>query len=231
MDKVEIKQKKGTNSDEVQNTFAFVTIGIDEYKLRQCLQEFKEQQFRGRYLQVTVARENFLEKLKREREEAAQHKTKKDESNEIQMETVKAVLPIISTGNSSSSESSSSDDSSEDESPPTQSKPIARQNGSKKLKSSSESSESDSDSNENEDNLVLRKKSKIFLENGKVNFSFLMFHETLFSISFHSAFRSRSTVLFPVVKPFTSLNQKQKRQPKKNWMKSPKKRTRNDLIR
>lgn len=172
MDKVEIKQKKGENSDEVQNTFAFITIGINDRKLQQCLQEFKEQQFRGRYLQVTVARENFLEKLKREREEAAQHKPKKDESTEIETETVKAVLPTISTGKSSSSESSSSsDDSSEDESPPTQSKPIARQNGSKKFKSSSESSESDSDSNEDEDNLVLRKKSKIFLENGKVNFS------------------------------------------------------------
>lgn len=169
VDKVEIKQKKGQDSDDVQNTFAFVTIGIDDRTLRQCLQEFKEQQFRGRFLQVTVARENFLEKLKREREEAAQHKPAKNETTQIQTETVKAVLPTISTGDSSSSESSSSDDSSEDESPPTQSKPIAKQNGSKKFKSSSGSSESDSDSNENEDNLVLRKKSKIFLENGKVN--------------------------------------------------------------
>ncbi|XP_055326995.1 probable RNA-binding protein CG14230 [Sitodiplosis mosellana] len=165
VDKIEIKHKKGPDSDEVQNTFAFVTIGIDDRTLQQCLQEFKEQQFRGRFIQVTVARENFLEKLKREREEAAQHKPKKDESTKVQTETVKAVLPTISTGNSSSSESSSSDDSSEDESPPTQSKPVAKQNGSKKFKSSSES---ESDSNENEDNLVLRKKSRIFLENGKI---------------------------------------------------------------
>lgn len=172
MDKIEIKQKKGADSDEVQNTFAFVTIGINDHALRQCLQEFKEQQFRGRYLQVTVARENFLEKLKREREEAAQHKPTKDESNKKPTETVKAVLPTISTGHSSSSESSSSDDSSEDESPPTQSKSVVRQNGSKKFKSSSESSDSDSESNENEENLVLRKKSKIFLENGKVTADF-----------------------------------------------------------
>lgn len=179
VDKVEIKQKKGDDSDGVQNTFAFVTIGMDDRTLQQCLQEFKEQQFRGRFLQVTVARENFLEKLKREREEAAQYKSKKDESNKVQTEIVKAVLPTLSTGNSSSSESSSSDDSSEDESPPTQSKPVAKQNGSKKFKSSSGSSESESDSNENEDNLVLRKKSKIFLENGKVNREFLcstLFH-------------------------------------------------------
>lgn len=34
------------------------------------LQEFKSEKFRGRYLTVSVARENFMEKLKREREES-----------------------------------------------------------------------------------------------------------------------------------------------------------------
>ncbi|XP_031626863.1 squamous cell carcinoma antigen recognized by T-cells 3-like [Contarinia nasturtii] len=168
VNKVEIKTKKTPDSDEVQTTFAFITIGLDDRTLRQCLQEFKEQKYRGRQLQVTVARENFLEKLKREREEAAQFKEKKNESTQIQVETVKAVLPTLSTGDSSSSESSSSDESSEDESPSQQNKSIAQQNGSKKFKSSSESSDSESDSNKNEDNLVLKKKSKMFVENGKI---------------------------------------------------------------
>lgn len=167
VDKVEVKQKKAPTSDEVQNTFAFITIGINDRKLQQCLQEFKEQQYRGRFLQVTVARENFLEKLKREREEAAQQKQQKEESVETQVETVKSVLPTISTGNSDDSESSS-DDSSEDERP-NESQTVAKQNGAKKFESSSESSDSSDSKPENdEDNLILKKKSKIFMENGKV---------------------------------------------------------------
>lgn len=168
VDKVEVKQKKATESDDVQNTFAFITISTDDRTLSQCLREFKEQQFHGRYLQVTVARENFLEKLKREREEAALHKEKKEDNNKSQEETIKATLPTIQTAHSSSSESSS-DDSSEDESPPKQSTSIVKQNGSTKFKSSSESSESESESDDGEENLMLKKKSKIFLENGKVN--------------------------------------------------------------
>lgn len=169
VNKVEIKQKKATDTDEVQNTFAFVTITIDESALRQCLQEFKTQQFRGRYLQVTVARENFLEKLKREREEAAQSKQPStSQSRKADSEIVDAVLPTISTGNSDESESSS-DESSEDESA-NQNAPAPKLNGVKKFKSSTESSDSsDSDREIDQDNLILKKKSQIFLENGKVS--------------------------------------------------------------
>lgn len=164
VNRVEIKHKKAPASDEVQNTFAFITIGIDDFTLRRCLQEFKEQQYRGRYLQVTVARENFLEKLKREREEAAQHQQNKEQTVKSQDETVAAVLPTISTGKSDDSESSS--ESSEEEEPPAKTKTIVKQNGSLKYKSSEESSESESEIDE--ENLILKKKSKIFLENGKV---------------------------------------------------------------
>lgn len=169
VDKVEVKQKKAPTSDEVQNTFAFVTIRIDDRSLRQCLQEFKEQQYRGRYLQVTVARENFLEKLKREREEAAQHKQIKDESitNEVEPSTVRAVLPTISTGKSDESDSSS-DDSSEDECQ-QENQTFRKPNESKQFEAASISSDSyDSKPENNEDNLILKKKSKIFLEKGKV---------------------------------------------------------------
>lgn len=171
VNKVEIKQKKATDTDEVQSSFAFVTITTDEQTLRQCLQEFKSQQFRGRYLQVTVARENFLEKLKREREEAAQvKKPSTSQSKNSELGVVKAVLPTISTGDSDESDDSSSDESSEDERA-NQNASAAKPNGVKKFKSSSESSDSsDSDHDKNDpDNLVLRKKSKIFLENGKVS--------------------------------------------------------------
>lgn len=175
VDKVEIKQKKATDSDEVQNTFAFVTIAIDEHALQQCLQEFKAQPYRGQYLQVTVARENFLEKLKREREEAAQFKpSNTSQSSNTHTEIVNATLPIISTGNSDESESSSSE-SSEDENA-SENPSAAKRNGVKKIKSSaSDSSDSnDSQLENNQENLILKKKSKIFLENGKVSNEFVI---------------------------------------------------------
>lgn len=166
-----MKQKKGADSNEVQNTFAFITISLDDRMLRQCLQEFKEQKFRGRLLQVTVARENFLEKLKREREEAAQHASKKnaEQANSTKVEKTNVKLPTIEADVSSSSESSSDDSSSEDESAkkPT---PIitTKKILSRSIKSSESSSDSSDSESEDPDNLVLRKKSKIFLENGKI---------------------------------------------------------------
>lgn len=169
VNKVEIKQKKAADSDDVQSTFAFVTIKIDDNALRQCLQEFKTQQFRGRYLQVTVARENFLEKLKREREEAVQFKPpSSSQSTNIDSKNVEAVLPTMSTGNSDESESSS-DESSEDESA-NRNVSVAKQNGAKSFKPSSDSSDSSDSEHENDpDNLIMKKKSKIFMENGKVS--------------------------------------------------------------
>lgn len=173
--KVEVKHKKRPDSEIIDSTFAFITMVIDERMLRQCLQEFKAEQYRGRYLQVTVARENFLEKLKREREEAAEIAARKAEASVSKKEeTVKGVLPTISTGQSSSSSESSSEESSEEE---ERAKPVqTKQNGVKKSKKSS-SSDSSSESEEDEENLVLRKKSKIFLENGKVSILIINGHE------------------------------------------------------
>lgn len=171
MNKVEVKHKKSPDSDEIQNTFAFITIAIDERKLSQCLREFKEDKFRGRILQVTVARENFLEKLKREREEAEKQTSKKDgeHSKSTDAKVEKVELPTISAAVSSSSDSSSSDDSSsEDEK--TKKPPLVKPktNGNKFRKVVSSSSESDSESDPDPENLVLKKKSKNFLENGKI---------------------------------------------------------------
>lgn len=174
MDKVEVKHKKSPDSNEIQNTFAFITIAIDERKLSQCLREFKEEKFRGRLLQVTVARENFLEKLKREREEVEKHTSKKDveHSNSTGFNAEKVELPTISAAVSSSSDSSSSDDSSsEDESTKKPALVKAKTIGNKFRKvvsSSSDSSDSDLDTEQDPDNLVLKKKSKMFIENGKI---------------------------------------------------------------
>lgn len=172
VERAEVKHKKAQDSEVIQSTFAFITISIDDRKLEQCLQEFKEQQFRGQYLQVSEARENFLEKLKREREEASQHQAKKaaNSLNDSSAKDVRAELPSFSakipSDDESSSESSSSEEEEEEEEPARKAKTTPAKNISRDL--SSDSSD-ESDLTDEEDSTFLKKKSKRFLENGKVS--------------------------------------------------------------
>lgn len=156
VEKVELKQKKSQDSAEVQSTFAFITASFDDRMLQQCLQEFKEQKYHGQYLQVSVARENFLEKLKREREEANQRGVNKvpEPSNNSTATVVRGDLPTFSAKIPSDDESSS--ESSEEDEPVVQKAPS--RNNSRYFESE----------DEEVDSTFLKKKSKRFLENGKV---------------------------------------------------------------
>lgn len=162
-----MKHKKLQDSNEIQNTFAFITIALSERNIQQCLQEFKEQQYRGRYLQVTVARENFLEKLKREREEAAVKQTsnKTFESSNNNSNHNNAELPKFSTQSSSESEDSS-ESSDEEEIPNSKITSKSMPLHLDRVANMNISNDNDSD----EDNPMLKIKSKRFLENGKVRF-------------------------------------------------------------
>lgn len=171
---VEVKQQKSTDTGEIKSTFAFVTISIDDRMLDQCLREFAQEKYRGRFLKVTVARENFLDKLKREREEAAQLQAAKSAQNTISSAKSatesKAILPSFaskSTAKSSSESESSSDESISDDEEVVVAQKSTKINGNKKQATSSSSSDSNSDDDDG-NGLVLRKKSKIFLENGKI---------------------------------------------------------------
>ncbi|XP_059620805.1 probable RNA-binding protein CG14230 [Phlebotomus argentipes] len=72
---VDIKEKQNANNSS--SKFAFVTIEMASTMVQQCIQEFREIAFHGHYLTVSVAKESFLEKLKREREEAASEEAEK----------------------------------------------------------------------------------------------------------------------------------------------------------
>lgn len=138
------------------------------------IQEFKDEKFRGRFLQVSVARENFLEKLKREREEAALNKPiSVATASAASTSQPAAALPTLKPAKLSKSSSSGSDDSSSDDEPEpkkTVVTAVKSVNGMKKpASSSSSSSSSASESSDEEPDLILRKKSKAFLENGRVN--------------------------------------------------------------
>ncbi|XP_055602883.1 nucleolar protein 8-like [Uranotaenia lowii] len=111
------------------DTFAFVNIELDERTLRQCLTEFRQQQYRGVYLNVSKARESFLDRLKREREEAEQAKQnavaldpyRKSVPEKEEAPQELPALPTIAKEVASSSSESSSE--SEDEEPAPVRKP------------------------------------------------------------------------------------------------------------
>lgn len=75
------------------------------------MQEFKNEKFRGRFLTVSVARENFMDKLKREREESTQSpliSASTDVASTPSLLTIKQNNKIIKTFSSDDEESNKS---------------------------------------------------------------------------------------------------------------------------
>ncbi|XP_026474153.1 uncharacterized RNA-binding protein P16F5.06-like [Ctenocephalides felis] len=129
---VEIKQKKDNLNEGQANTFAFINMDIDTWSLNKCIQEFSEQEWKGKFLKVALAKESFLEQLQRERLEAKllskklnKSIEKNDEIIEQPIQQLSKTLPvpvkqnkttIVKEGqDSESSESSSSSSDSEPE--------------------------------------------------------------------------------------------------------------------
>lgn len=116
---IDLKTKPNPLNDSV-DTFAFINVELDERTLWQCINEFRQQQYKGVYLNVSKAKESFLDRLKREREEAEAAKQTSDVLNpykkaEEQKPAEKAseplpVLPTIKTEEESSSSESEEED-------------------------------------------------------------------------------------------------------------------------
>ncbi|KAK4884257.1 hypothetical protein RN001_000528 [Aquatica leii] len=75
---VEIKERKNPVGDQTQH-FAYITINVDDHVLHNCIDEFTRKKWKGQFLNLQVAKESFIERLKREREES----DVKDTSTEV----------------------------------------------------------------------------------------------------------------------------------------------------
>lgn len=144
-----------------EDTFAFVNVELDERTLRQCLEEFRRERYKGVFLNVSRAKESFLDRLKREREEAEAAKEKSGLLNPYKKEEeVKAwekkpealpALPTIAKEVESSSSSEESSEESEDEAKPVRSVPVRA-----RVK------------NEDDDQLVRKWNQETYIEHGKL---------------------------------------------------------------
>ncbi|XP_050312446.1 nucleolar protein 8 [Anthonomus grandis grandis] len=69
---VEIKERKELTPKNTSLFFAFINLKTDELGLNQCFKDLSNKKWHGQFVQLQLARESFLERLKREREEAGQ---------------------------------------------------------------------------------------------------------------------------------------------------------------
>ncbi|XP_045452292.1 nucleolar protein 8 [Melitaea cinxia] len=76
----DLKTKPGVESDK--KTFAFVTISASNFNVESCIKYFSNEDFQGYRLYVTRARESFLERLQREREQSQKSENKEVEQTQ-----------------------------------------------------------------------------------------------------------------------------------------------------
>ncbi|XP_035772836.1 probable RNA-binding protein CG14230 [Anopheles albimanus] len=130
VESVEVKTKANALSGTA-DTFGFVSLKTEDRIVTQCIKEFREQKYKGVFLNVSRAKESFLDRLKREREEAGAQKQNKNATsssdepvklsndakpNKAQREEL-PTLPSLGQADESSSSESSDSDSDEEEEP------------------------------------------------------------------------------------------------------------------
>nr|XP_023016881.1 nucleolar protein 8 [Leptinotarsa decemlineata] len=113
---IEIKERKELGRKNLSLFFAYVNIQIDDRKLQQCFQDFSNGQWLGEYIPLQIARESFLERLRKERENNVySNKNENNADNVVQKQVPPTVIAIdvvrLKRQRESPSESGSSDSS------------------------------------------------------------------------------------------------------------------------
>ncbi|XP_026763099.2 probable RNA-binding protein CG14230 [Galleria mellonella] len=88
-------KSKSTNEND-QKKFAFVTLAATNYDIESCIKHFGNVVFNGNQLYVTRARESFLERLQRERDQV--HQKKETDKIEIDQQALPKTNPVIKLG-------------------------------------------------------------------------------------------------------------------------------------
>ncbi|GJQ76196.1 hypothetical protein Trydic_g1939 [Trypoxylus dichotomus] len=91
IDSLEVRHRKQISARNKYPTYAYVTLNTDHYNLQQCFEDFTKHEWKGHYVEIQIAKENFLEKLKQERESEKLEKT----------DTKKEIIPTKITLNES----------------------------------------------------------------------------------------------------------------------------------
>ncbi|XP_066249162.1 probable RNA-binding protein CG14230 [Euwallacea similis] len=81
---VEIKERKELGPYNHSWFFAYITLTIDDQALTTCFQDFKSKKYCGEYLQLQIARESFLDRLKRERMEQREPKQEENVNSTVE---------------------------------------------------------------------------------------------------------------------------------------------------
>ncbi|CAH0713279.1 unnamed protein product, partial [Brenthis ino] len=80
----DLKSKPGIENDKKK--FAFITISASNFNIESCIKYFSNEDFQGNKLYVTRARESFLERLQREREQSQKNVPQKIDHMEVESE-------------------------------------------------------------------------------------------------------------------------------------------------
>ncbi|XP_049536289.1 probable RNA-binding protein CG14230 [Anopheles darlingi] len=139
VESVEVKTKPNALSGAA-DIFGFVSLQTEDRIVSQCIKEFREQKYKGAFLNVSRAKESFLDRLKREREEAGAQKQNKNvttssvdpvkqpndtKSSKATREELPTLPSLRQADESSSSESSDSESDKEEEVEEPSKKPTA----------------------------------------------------------------------------------------------------------
>ncbi|CAH0552142.1 unnamed protein product [Brassicogethes aeneus] len=141
---IEIKERKELGPKNYSLFFAYINLETDDHSIQKCFKDFAQNEWHGQYVQLQLARESFLDRLKREREENEKNNGNATSQPKLEPLQPKIINGVKKTPKKESSSESSSETESEDEKPPVKktsaiTKPVSTKSSSSSSSSSSES--------------------------------------------------------------------------------------------